>query len=569
MAKTTRKATVKSKSKSDTKSRTKKSGKKKSDSNSRSRSKHRAEPKESASLKRASAGDEPESGFFGLPLNAWVAGAKPARGTEARSAKTAQVFFFNTRDPKKVRSGLRSSLLPWQLEHALKSEAETVSYAGRTGPVFVLRPATATDAQLAASHGGRLEKVSAARARDQVGAIYPQLGSWKSEAVAFSFFGTSIEEERFALLGLEMAAYSYAENRDNPRKTKKRRPRILLKESQLKGPDLRWASALGQGVNVARHLINLPGGVLNPASFANAVRVLFDGVEGVEVDIWSDAKLATENMNLLTAVGGAAAEGPRLVHIRYRPAVASARKPLALVGKGITFDSGGLDIKPSSAMRWMKKDMGGSAAVVGAVHFAAKHGIAQPLDVYLALAENAVAADSFRPGDILTARNGLTIEIHNTDAEGRLVLADALDVAVKNSDEPLAVINLATLTGAIKVALGGEIAGLFSNHDGLAALIEEAGVAAGELTWRMPLFQPYKASLKSTFGDFANASDGFAGAITAALFLQQFVGKTPWAHLDIYSWRDSAGGAYAESGGSGQGVQLLAQLLERWSDEEI
>lgn len=529
----------------------------------------KASPKQ-RTVSRGGEGSEAmgSEGLFGLPLRSWVGAARTARAAETRSAKTANVYCFATRDPKIVKAELRGALLPWQLDHAMKSEAEVMSFAGRTGPVFILRPPATVDALFRESHGGALEKCAAARARDQLGSVFAQIGAWKVESLALSFIGTSLEEERAGLLGLEMAAYSYS-GVMRPRSRSAKRPRLLLKRSQLSTADMRWAGDLGTSVNIARHLINLPGAVLNPTTYAEAVRTLFKDVKNVEVDIWSGDKLIDERMGLMLGVGGGAAHGPCLVHLRYRPSGSGERRPLALVGKGVTFDSGGLDIKPSSAMRWMKKDMGGSAAVVGAMYWSAMRGLDQPLDAYLALAENSVDANSFRPGDVLTSRNGLAIEIHNTDAEGRLVLGDALDVALTSSEPPVAILDLATLTGAIKVALGADIAGLFSNHDALSELIDLAGRESGELTWRMPLYQPYKASLKSTFGDFANASDGFAGAITAALFLQQFVGKTPWAHLDIYSWKDAAGGAYAENGGSGQGVQLLACLLERWAEQGI
>ena len=255
---------------------------------------------------------------------------------------------------------------------------------------------------------------------------------------------------------------------------------------------------------------------------------------------------------------------PRLVKISYRPTkAAKGTQPIALVGKGITFDSGGLDIKPAAGMRLMKKDMGGSAAVVGAVYWAALTGAAHPIDAYVALAENSIGSRAFRPGDVLTARNGTTVEIHNTDAEGRLVLADALDVAVTASEKPRAVIDLATLTGAIKVALGANLAGLFTTDETLGAALAEAGTRAGDLTWAMPLVQRYRAQSNSNFADGVNAVDGFGGAITAALFLEKFARDVPWAHLDIYAWKDAADGAFAEGGGSGQGVLLLAEWLSR------
>jgi leucyl aminopeptidase len=252
------------------------------------------------------------------------------------------------------------------------------------------------------------------------------------------------------------------------------------------------------------------------------------------------------------------------VHLRYRPAKKSKRKPLAFVGKGITFDTGGLDIKPSSGMRLMKKDMGGAASVIATALWVAESAYEHPCDFYLALAENAVDAEAFRPSDVFTARNGLRVEIDNTDAEGRLVLADGLDVAVtqKGADEPECVIDVATLTGAIKVGLGAEIAGLFSNDDELANALTRAGHRAGDLNWRMPLYDKYFASLSSPFADFKNSGEGFGGAITAALFLQKFVRAKKWAHLDVCAWTDKAQGALQATGGSGQPVQCLIEFLE-------
>jgi leucyl aminopeptidase len=242
---------------------------------------------------------------------------------------------------------------------------------------------------------------------------------------------------------------------------------------------------------------------------------------------------------------------------------------VALVGKGVCFDTGGLGIKPDAGMKLMKKDMGGSASIVGIAHWLSESGSDVACDLYLALAENAVDAHSFRPGDVLTARNGLTVEIHNTDAEGRLVMADVMDVATNKQIDsaPVALIDLSTLTGAMRVAVGTEIAGMFANNDGLADLALSSGQKAGDPAWRIPLWDNYKAQLKSSFADLANASDsGFGGAITAALFLQKFLKhQIPWLHFDLYCWSDRANGAIGDSGGNGQGVQMMVRLLERIS----
>jgi len=215
-------------------------------------------------------------------------------------------------------------------------------------------------------------------------------------------------------------------------------------------------------------------------------------------------------------------------------------------------------------MRLMKKDMGGAAAVLALAYWADQSGYQAPCDFYLALAENSVDAKAMRPSDLYTSRAGHIVEIDNTDAEGRLVLADVMDVAVtqKGADEPEVIVDVATLTGAIKVALGAEIAGLFCNDDALALQLQKAGQRAGDLNWRMPLLNRYFSSLSSNFADFKNSADGFGGAITAALFLEKFCGGKKWAHLDVYSWNDKTTGALSFAGANGQPVQALIEWLK-------
>jgi leucyl aminopeptidase len=280
--------------------------------------------------------------------------------------------------------------------------------------------------------------------------------------------------------------------------------------------------------------------------------------------VWDQKKLLSEGMNLIAATGGGSDTPPRMVRIKHR-VKGKTKKPIAFVGKGITFDTGGLDIKPSSAMRLMKKDMGGAAAVLGLAYWAVHSGYGRDCDFYLALAENSVDARSMRPGDVYTSRAGYVVEIDNTDAEGRLVLADVMDVAAtqKGKDEPEILVDIATLTGAIKVALGAEVAGLFCNNDSLASQMQAAGTATGELNWRMPLVQKYFSSLSSPFADFKNSGEGFGGAITAALFLEKFAGGKKWAHLDVYSWNDKANGALTTAGGNGQPVQSMIEWLKK------
>lgn len=513
------------------------------------------------------------TGFFGLPLSSWVGRARLAKGAEARSGKRAFLVTVDTKDPKALRGILSPHLSKSQMDTLFSTDAELVSFQGSLGHVTVLRAVVAPrDVSVMNDvRDATLAKSPYARVRDCSAQIFSQLMAAKADKWIFELDSIALEMRRGLFVGLEVASYSYMENRDNPRRPARVLPQILFRSSseELSTREIQGCGRLGKAMNIARHLVNLPAGDLNPRTYAEAVQSLFANSDSVTIDVWQGDRLVEERMNLLRAVGLGAEEGARLVHLKYRPKNARAgQAPFAIVGKGITFDTGGLDIKPSSAMRLMKKDMGGSAGAVGLLYWADQSGLDIPLDVYLSLAENAIAGPSFRPGDIITARNGLTIEIHNTDAEGRLVLADALDVAVNQTgeDKPCAVIDLATLTGAIKVGLGGEIAGLFSNNDSLADKLSDAGAYKGDLAWRMPLFQPYKAMLRSTFADYANSSDGFAGAITAALFLELFVGETPWAHLDIYSWKDGAGGAYSEGGGNGQPVQMLVEFFTRISE---
>jgi leucyl aminopeptidase len=505
---------------------------------------------------RVSKGQE----WLGLRLKTWIETARKPTGAEARSGKRGFVIALASRDPKALKAALNGHLSKWQMDLLLASDADSQLFHGEQGPVWVLRSIGAE------ASNNPLAKSGFARWRDLAGAVVSQLAPFKLEKLVCELQGLGTDEELGFLVGLEMATYSYTEARANTRKTPKPLPALLVKNA-LTPTTIESAARLAWSVNAARHLTNIPGGELYPETYAQAAKELFASSETVEVDVWEGEKLLAERMNLLVAVGQGAAHGPRLVHLRYRPKNGTeGKKPIAIVGKGVTFDSGGLDIKPSSGMRWMKKDMGGSAAALAIAKWAEMTALDLPLDIYLSLAENSVSGNSMRPGDVIVARNGLSIEIHNTDAEGRLVMADAFDVAVTQEGEnaPAALINLATLTGAIKVGLGAEIAGLFSNNDELATQLTTAGTDRGDLMWRMPLYQPYKSSLRSNFADYTNCSDGgFGGAITAALFLELFVKSVPWAHLDVYAWKDSAGGAWAETGASGQPVLALTETLAR------
>ena len=266
-------------------------------------------------------------------------------------------------------------------------------------------------------------------------------------------------------------------------------------------------------------------------------------------------------MGLLLAVNRASSRDPTFMLIEYK-GDPKAHDLTVLVGKGITFDTGGLNLKPTGSMESMKCDMAGAAAVLGVIQAAAALGIKKNITGVIAATENSIGSRSYKPGDVYCGYAGKSVEIGNTDAEGRLILADALAYAVKNL-KPSRIIDLATLTGAVEVALGNEAIGLLSNHDVLADLLIRSGSSTGERVWRLPLYEEYKDLLKSDVADIKSTGGRTAGCITAAIFLHEFVGKTPWAHLDI------AGTAYLNEAkryqpkhATGVGVRLMLSLLE-------
>lgn len=322
------------------------------------------------------------------------------------------------------------------------------------------------------------------------------------------------------------------------------------------------SDAIGDGVILARDLVNEPPNVLDPVEFARRAEDLKK--LGVEITTYDERQLARLGMRALLAVGQGSRKESRVVVMKWngaKGAKGAKSQPLAIIGKGVCFDSGGISIKPAQGMEDMKGDMGGAACVTGLMHtLAARKAKANVIGV-IGLVENMPDGNAQRPGDIVTSLSGQTIEIINTDAEGRLVLCDLL-WHVKESFKPSAMVNLATLTGAILVALGQENAGLFSNNDALSEQLTKAGKATGETVWRMPMSATYDKMMDSKFADMKNAGGRYAGSITAAQFLQRFVGETPWAHLDI------AGTAMAspeseinKSWGSGWGVRLLDRMI--------
>ena len=356
-----------------------------------------------------------------------------------------------------------------------------------------------------------------------------------------------------AVLGWLLGQYRF----DRYRLEKKPKgPRILLTDEPARVGE---AVALAEATFLVRDLVNIPAGDLGPAELESATLALANE-SGAKVTVTRDEPLR-EGYPMIAAVGAAAAPGreARLIELEW----GDQRHPkIAIVGKGVCFDSGGLDIKPSSGMRLMKKDMGGAAHALGLARLIV--GARLPVRVHLLIpaVENAISGAAFRPGDILRSRKGLSVEVGNTDAEGRLILADALTRAAEN--EPELILDFATLTGAARVALGADLPALFANDDRLADDLLAAGTTVADPVWRMPLWKPYDEMLASDVADLGNMTDApLAGAVTAALFLQRFVAEaTPWAHFDTFAWRPAAKPGRPK-GGDALGLRAAWEMLRK------
>jgi leucyl aminopeptidase len=351
-----------------------------------------------------------------------------------------------------------------------------------------------------------------------------------------------------AAIGFALGAYAFTHFKER----KKSPPRLVGLEAAFEPAD-----RIARAVYLARDLVNLPANVMGPDGLQAQSEALAQRIGASFSAIVGDA-LLDQNYPMIHAVGRAAKQSPRLLHLAWGPTNAPR---VALIGKGVTFDSGGLDIKPDSAMRLMKKDMGGAANVLALTQAIAEAKLHLHLDVWIPVVENAIGADAFRPGDVLIARNGLSVEVDNTDAEGRLILADALTRA--GEDSPELTLDFATLTGAARVALGQDLTPLFTDDEALAADFAEAGRDTGDMVWRLPLWDGYEAEMDCQAADMKNAGDtGQAGAILGGLFLRRFAPKSAWAHLDCYCWtlRERPG---RPTGGDAQGLRAALAVLEK------
>jgi leucyl aminopeptidase len=405
--------------------------------------------------------------------------------------------------------------------------------------------------QLAILPGERPESWSALLGVADVEVLSPWCLAKAAESLPEGIYRVDGRSPEPATLGWLLGQYAF----DRYKKPKDRKgPRVLLTDEPARIEEI---VLVAESTNLVRDLVNIPAGDLGPAELEAAVREVADDC-GASVSVVAGEALERD-YPMIAAVGRAAipARAPRLIEVEW----GDQRHPrLAIVGKGVCFDSGGLDIKPSSGMRLMKKDMGGAAHALALARLVMKARLPVRLHLLIPAVENAVSGAAFRPGDILRSRKGLTVEIGNTDAEGRLILGDALARAAEAAPE--LILDFATLTGAARVALGPDLPALFASDDDLAGALLAAGDEAADPVWRMPLWAAYEEMLSSDVADIGNASDApMAGAVTAALFLRKFVPEgTPWAHLDTFAWRASARPGRPK-GGDALGIRAAWSVL--------
>jgi leucyl aminopeptidase len=414
-------------------------------------------------------------------------------------------------------------------------------FDGKTPDSFALLP-----------RGAEFEVVAAVKSVEQ---LSPWCLAKLAEALPEGTYKLAAGEPGKAALGWLLAQHQFDTYRSKKEEAE-RGPRVLLTGEAAK---IEGAVRLAEATALVRDLVNTPAIDLGPAELEQAARVLASN-SGAQVRVTTGKELAA-GYPLIAAVGGAASEtrAPRLIELEWgKP----ADPRLAIIGKGVCFDSGGLDLKTASGMRLMKKDMGGAAHALALARLVIAERLPVRLHLLVAAVENAVSSAAYRPGDIIKSRKGTFVEIDNTDAEGRLILADALTRAAE--DKPELIVDFATLTGAARVALGPDLPALFANDDRLA---DEAAAASRETEdplWRMPLWDPYDEMLKSDIADIANSANSpMAGCIVAAMFLKKFVPDgVGWAHLDTYAWRDAAKPGRPK-GGEALGLRAIFALLKK------
>jgi leucyl aminopeptidase len=468
-------------------------------------------------------------------------------------------------DAKLVAALVNQDSVPAGLEPVLATAARASRFAGKVGQVFdhfaerdgkVVRIALVGAGEPGDNRRAALEKAGAA-----LTAKFLTSGE-TGVVLDLSHSGLSAQDAASVLLGARLRGWRL----DTYRTTLKDEQKPSLSEITVVGApestEAAWAveSAVAEGVEFTRELVTEPANVIYPESFVARCLARYEGT-GLEVRVLDEAEMTALGMGALLGVSQGSVRPPRLLAVVWNGGEPGAR-PTAFVGKGVTFDTGGISIKPAGGMEDMKWDMGGAGAVAGTMLALAKRHAKANVVGICGLVENMPDGNAQRPGDVVITMSGQTVEVINTDAEGRLVLCDALTF-VQREYQPAAIVDLATLTGAIIISLGHEYAGMFAGDDDLAAKLDSAGKATGDKLWRMPMGAVYDKLIDSPIADIKNVGPRYGGSITAAQFLKRFVDQgTPWAHLDIAGtvWTDKPGATW-DKGASGFGVRLLDRYV--------
>ena len=454
--------------------------------------------------------------------------------------------------------------LPNDLEPALAHGAKAARFKGKAGQVFdgfaerggqVVRIALAG----AGEKGDEARMANLEKAGGAIAAKYLTSGS---DTIVVEADELSAEELGSVLTGLRLRAWRYDIYRTRLKDEQKATLAKAVVVGAPAGADRRWAEAdaLAQGIEFTRELVTEPANVIYPESFVERCRQRYEGT-GLEITVLGVEEMAALGMGALLGVGQGSERPSRLLAVKWNGGEAGAR-PMAFVGKGVTFDTGGISIKPGPGMGDMKWDMGGAGAVAGAMLTLALRKAKANVVGVMGLVENMPDGKAMRPGDVLTTMSGQTVEVLNTDAEGRLVLCDAITWVQKEHD-PVAIVDLATLTGAMIISLGFEHGGLFANDEQLASALLQAGRTSGDKLWRMPLSAVYDKLIDSPIADMQNIGPREAGSITAAQFIQRYVDKgRPWAHCDIAGmvWAAKPGATW-DKGATGYGVRLIDRYV--------
>ncbi len=441
-------------------------------------------------------------------------------------------------------------------------------FSGKLYEIAILhRPQGLAAKRLVVIGGGKRASFATVEARRVAGALVRGLKGKGVHSIALALEHTDAATITAVVEGALLGAWEADKYKSDPKKNDKRIDSFALcvstSTSEVQNA-LERGRMIGEAQNLTRDLVNEPANKLTPADLADAARSMASSC-GLECEVLDTAAMTKLGMGALLGVAQGSSNPPFLAIIKYRPAQPSGSDHLALVGKGVTFDTGGISIKPSDGMEKMKYDMAGAAAVIGAMRALAQLKPAIPVTGYIPTVENMLNGNATRPGDIVTSLAGKTIEVLNTDAEGRLILADALTYAIRNGATHL--VDAATLTGAIGVALGHHNMGAFTNNEAFLSRFMAAARIAGEKAWQLPMDEEYKDYLKSAFADLPNIGGRHGGSITAAWFLREFADPMPWVHLDIAATAGlDEGKAWLSKGPTGVAVRSFVELALDWTN---